>query len=423
MFRPRRKDNIHVAALDIGASKVSCFIARISHEPGFAAHAEIVGVGHHGSMMRPRGAASPDQLELNIRKAVAAAERMADFRIDRVSVTAPGRALRTRRIGVDLDVTDGVVTQEDVEDCLSEGAQLAAAADYTALHALPIAYTLDGESVFSDPIGLNGGVLSVQMLGVSLRQSVLDNLSTLVERSGLAIDEFVASPIAAAEATLIEDEKDLGVIMIDIGAQSTSYAVYDNGALIDCGGVAIGGSHITKDIAQIFGAPLAQAERIKTLYGAALIGPGDEHRAIDFPQLGDSHAYSRASRADLCEVIIPRMEEIFELVLQQLPQACVDQSGLRRAVITGGGSLLVGAREIAEKTLSMKTRLGRPMTLPGAPDVATAAGFAACVGVIQCFINSSGDDHFALGAARQSPHSLTKPALFGGVEAWLRQKF
>jgi len=423
MLHRRRKDHETIAAIDIGASKVSCFIARIAHEPDMPPHVEIIGVGHHGAAVKPRSAVSADQLETNIRKAVAAAERMADLRIDRAAIAVSGKSLRTRRIGVDLDVADGVVTTEDIEDCLREGARLTASAECGALHAVPTSYKIDGEEIFNDPVGLNGATLSTEMLGVSARQSALDNLSVLIERCSLTPGDFVASPVAAAEATLIEDEKDLGVILIDIGALSTGYAVYDNGALVDCGGVGLGGGHITKDIAQIFGTPIAQAERIKTLYGAALIGPGDEHRFVDFPQLGPGGDHSRASRADLCEVIIPRMEEIFEMVLAQLPEESLHRSDLRRAVVTGGGSLLVGAREIAEKALSMKTRLGRPIAIPGAPDVASAPGFAACAGVIQCFVNSAGDGQFALGVTRQSPHPLTQSVLFGGVEAWLRQKF
>ncbi len=423
MAHRRRKDQYTIAALDIGASKIACFIARVAHEPDLPPQAEIIGVGCHGAAVKQREAACPEQLEANIRKAVAAAERMANIRIDRVLVAVPGKMLHTRRIGVDLDIADGVVTQEDIEDCLQEGARLTAPPECRALHAVATAYRLDGEEVFNHPAGLNGAMLSTEMLGVAAPQSTLDNLSTLVERCSLTPDEFVAAPAAAAEATLIEDEKDLGVILIDIGGQSTGYAVYDNGALVDCGGVGVGGGHITKDIAQIFNTPLGQAERIKTLYGAALIGPGDEHRLVDFPQLGPGSDHARASRADLCEVIIPRMEEIFELVLARQSSDPLHRTGLRRAVVTGGGGLLVGAREIAEKVLSMKARLGRPIAIPGAPDAAAAPGFAVCAGVIQCYINSAGGDQFALGVAGQSPHGLSQSAFLGGVEAWLRQKF
>ncbi|GJL95162.1 MAG: cell division protein FtsA [Hyphococcus sp.] len=424
-----RKDQQIIAAIDIGASKISCFIARLTHEQGLsdrqglAQQIEIIGVGHHGSPLKPKYTTSAEELEMGLRKAVDAAERMAEVRIHKVTIGVAGKFLRTRRIGVDLEITDGVVTQEDIEDSINEGARLSASPEYTALHALATAFKLDDEGVFDDPAGLNGSMLSTQMLGVSARLSVLDNLGMIVERCGLIPADYIAAPYAAAEATLIDDEKDLGVVLIDIGAASTAFSVYDNGVMIDCGGVGVGGGHITKDIAQIFGTPLAQAERIKTLYGAALIGPGDEHRFVDVPQMGDDAERIRTSRADLCDVIIPRVEEIFELVSARLPGDANRSIGLRRAVLTGGGSLLVGARESAEKILSMKCRLGRPLSVAGGPEAASAPGFAVCAGLLQCRIKARSEDNFALGLAGQSPHAFPQSAFFGGMEAWLRAKF
>lgn len=322
-----------------------------------------------------------------------------------------------------MEIAGGYVAEEDIDDSLAEGAVIASPEDCLTLHASPIDFKVDGADIMSDPVGLSGGMLSTEMLGVGVRRSVLDNLSALVERCGLKVDVFAASPFAAAEATLLEDEKELGVALIDIGASSTGYAVYDNGALIDAGGVGVGGGHITKDIAQIFGAPLAHAERIKTLHGAALIGLGDEHRYLDFPQLGVSGETVRASRADLCEVIIPRMEEIFELVSKQWPQDMAQRIGLRRAVITGGGSLLVGAREIAERVLGVKARLGRPALFGGAPEAASAPGFAVCAGLIQNYADFSGEHKTTLGTARQSAQARNRASMFGGVESWLRTKF
>jgi len=419
----RRKEDGLVAAIDIGASKVACFIARIVADSGHAPHAEIIGVGHRGVASGLKSGVTTEQIENSVRSAVDAAERMAGVRINRVSVGVAGRFLRTRRIGVDLEVGGGYITEEDIADSLAEGVSVVATPECSALHAIPIEFKVDGEEFVDDPVGLNGDNLSTEMFGVGARQSVLDNLSSLIERCGLIADDFAAAPFAAAEAVLLEDEKELGVVLIDIGAASTGYAVYDNGVLVNCGGIGIGSGHITKDIAQIFGTPLAQAERVKTLHGAALIGPGDEHRFVDFPQLGIAGEIARASRADLCEVIIPRMEEIFEMVAEKLPDDGLRGSGLRRTVITGGGSLLVGAREIAERSLSMKSRLGRPMNIAGAPEAAGAPGFAVCAGLIQTYINSTVDLYQGLGAARQSPHSLRQAPLFGGVEAWLRAKF
>ncbi len=431
---PRRKDETLIAALDIGASKIACFVARLG-EPGaargrdaglaggFHQSPEIIGVGCHGLPLRARAPATAGDIETGVRSAVDAAERMAGGRVARICIAAPGRYLRARRIGVDMEIAGGYVAVEDVEDSLSEGARLASPADCLTLHAAPIDFKVDGADIMRDPVGLSGAMLSTEMLGIGVRRSVLDNLSGLVERCGLKADVFAAAPYAAAEAVLLEDEKELGVVLIDIGASSTGYAVYDNGALIDAGGAPIGGGHITKDIAQIFGAPLAHAERVKTLHGAALIGPGDEHRYLEFPQLGVAGETARASRADLCEVIIPRMEEIFELVARQWPEDLVRRAGLRRAVITGGGSLLVGAREIAERALGVKARLGRPNHFVGAPEAAGAPGFAVAAGLIRNYVEFNGEHQSALGAARQSAHVGERASLFGGVEAWLRAKF
>lgn len=420
--RKRRKDETIAAALDIGASKVSCFIARINDEEGHGPHAEIVGVGCYGSPASTRGAAAMEAVETAVRGAVEAAERMAGEHVGRLIVAIPGKHLRARRIGVDLEIAGGVVAQEDVNDSLAEGMKIATPSDCAPLHAIAAGFKLDGEDGLGDPIGLSGSVLSTQMFAVGARKSYLDNLADLIERCDLKVEEFAAAPYASAEAVLLEDEKELGVVMIDIGGASTDFAVYDNGVLIECGGVAVGAGHITRDIAQIFGASLAHAERVKTLYGAALMGPGDEHRFVDFPQLGVAGEISRASRADLCEVILPRLEEIFELVAGELPDDGMRRSGLRRIVLTGGGSLLVGAREVAERMLMMKTRLGRPAAIAGSPEAASAPGFAVCAGLIQHYANSGGDPETGIGLLRGS-HGGEKPSVFGGVENWLRAKF
>lgn len=421
--RKRRKEEAIAAALDIGGSKISCFIARINEDEGFAPQAEIVGVGCYGAPVTPRGGANPDAIETGVRSAVESAERMAGEHVGRLVVGVPGRRLRARRIGVDLEIAGGVVAQEDVDDSLAEGMKIATPPDCAPLHALPVGFKLDGEEGPADPVGLTGGVLSTQMFAVGARRSYLDNLADLIERCDLKVEEFVAAPYAAAEAVLLEDEKELGVVLIDIGASSTDFAVYDGGALVECGGVAVGAGHITRDIAQIFGAPLAHAERVKTLYGSALMGPGDEHRFIDFPQLGVAGETARASRAEISEVILPRLEEIFELVAEQLPDDGMRRSGLRRAVLTGGGSLLVGAREVAERALGMKSRLGRPGQIAGSPEAASAPGFAVCAGLIQHYANSGETSENRLGVLRQSPHAGGNSSVLGNVEAWLRAKF
>ncbi len=370
-----------VAAVEIGASKSACLIAAVVPGDG-ALGLEVLGVGLHGSAAEARVSGKTAARETALRGAIESAERMAGVRIRAAAVAVAGPKLLSRRAGVDLELRGERVTREDVADCLAHAAQAAAAEGHTLLHALPVAFRIDGESVGLAPEGLAGDLFTTEAVGVLARDNALHNLEAVLERCGLAAEELVAAPYAAAEAVLVEDEKDLGVVLLDIGAASTGYAVYENGRLVDCGGVPVGGDHISRDIAQVFAAPIAQAERVKTLYGSAIAGPGDEHRVVELAMLGDAESI-RVPRAELSAVILPRMEEICELAGARLPAHARSRMGVRRVVITGGASLLLGARETAERVLGMKARLGRPVSaLQGTPEAATSPPFAVCAGTL-----------------------------------------
>lgn len=392
---PRRRPNGLIAAADLGASKAACLIASVLESADGDIDIEVIGAGQQG--IAPRDART-DRLgaaETAFRAALEAAERMAGERVRAVSISAPGRQLLSRRIGVDLDLAGGAVTAEDVLDCLREGAGLAAREGARAIHAAPIDFSVDGEKTGANPCGYVGDILSAELVGLAVRDGYDGNMRALLERCDIGIDKIVPGPVATGEAVLIDDEKELGVTIIDMGARNTDFAVYEDGALIGCGGVAMGGEHITRDLAHIFGGAIAHAERVKALHGSALAGLGDDHRFVDFPQLGENKNALRAARADVSAVIAPRLEETLTLVREEAARVCAvaggghdamgferAQRGMRRAVLTGGGSLLTGARETAERIFGVKTRLGRPVSLTGAPDAASSAQFSACVGAL-----------------------------------------
>lgn len=415
----RPSDRRLVAALDIGASKAACVIGELTEALDGEFEVDVVGVGQHGAALREK---TPD-VDAAIRAAVEAAERMAGDRIRHVHVAAGGRSLSTRRIGVDLDIDGGVVTREDVADCLSQGARAAATEGAQPLHVFKVRYALDGEPALDDPVGLAASILNAEILGVSVKDSAVANIEAMLARAGLELDEIVAAPFAAAEAVLIDDEKELGVLLLDIGARSTSFALFERGALVGCGGVGVGGDHITRDIAQIFGAPIAHAERMKTLHGSALTGPGDEHRLVDFPQLGDGAEVVRHSKAELAQVIAPRFEEILELTLAALPGGAAPRRAMRRAVLTGGGSLLLGARETAERVTGVKTRLGRPAPLSGAPESATAPQFAVAFGVLRHAARLKSEHRRAAVRPRLAALGGAGRGFIGGVGQWLKANF
>lgn len=415
----RGPDRKLVAALDIGASKAACVIAELTEALEGEFEVDVVGVGQHGASLKDK----PPDFDAAIRAAVEAAERMAGDRIRHVHVAAAGRSLSTRRIGVDLPIEGSVVTREDVADCLAQGSRAAAPEGSQPLHAFKIRFALDDEPVPDDPVGLSGSALNAEIFGVGVKDSTVANIEAMLARTGLELDEIVAAPFAAAEAVLIDDEKELGVLLLDIGARSTNFALFDRGALVGCGGVGVGGDHITRDIAQIFGAPIAHAERMKTLHGSVLTGPGDEHRLVDFPQLGDGAEIVRHSKAELAAVIAPRFEEIVEMALAALPGGANARRTVRRAVLTGGGSLLLGARETAERLIGVKTRLGRPAPLSGAPEAATAPQFAVAFGVLRHAARLKSEHRRATARPSLTAISGAGRSLIGGVGQWLKANF
>ena len=412
-----------IAAVDIGASKISCFIARATDDEPALSGVEVLGFGHCGYTSKPGAPISVEAAQQYLRAAVDSAEHMAGVEIERIFLAAPGRTLRSRRIGVDLEVDGGVVTQDDIIDCLKESQRISSVSGYKTISSTPVGYRLDGERLFDNPVGLSGALLSLEVLSVSVRSSIIENLTTVAERAGLRVEGVLPAPLAAGEACLIEDEKELGVLLIDVGAGSSSYAIYQNGSAIACGGVASGAALITKDIAQIFQTPIEEAERMKILRGASMIGVGDEHRLIDFAQLADGADGTRASRADLCEVIIPRMEEVFELIAREVASEMGEKANLRRVVVTGGGASLLGVADLAEQVLSMKARVGKPNRLLGAPDACGAPGFSVSAGLAMLGALSDKNSKFSLGDINQSAHPLTKGSLLSGVERWFRQNF
>lgn len=432
----RRGDRRIVAAVDIGGGKAACMIGALAPLDDGRYEVDVIGVGQHGGIIAERS----NDVEAALRSAVETAERMAGERASRAYVAVRGRSIKSRRVGVDLETAGGAVTAEDVRDCLTEARRAGVQAGFAPLHDLPIRYLVDGEQDLSDaadapPVGHAGDILTAAVLSLRVRESAAANLEALIGRCGLELEALVAGPMAACEAVLVEDERDLGVIMLDMGARTTDYAVYVRGALVACGAVGLGGEHITRDIAQIFGSPLAQAERIKTLYGSAQAGAGDEHRLIDFPQLADPSEIGRHSRADLAAVIAPRLEEIIELAYTAAADGAGGRQSIRRCVLTGGASLATGACDMAERIMGVKARLGRPVALAGAPDAATAPHFAVCVGLLahaakcksgafslraqaagDAIANRHGAGRWAIGGRRA-------PQFIGGVAKWLRTNF
>lgn len=376
-----------IAALDVGTSKISCFIARI--EPGRMANGHapvrVIGIGHQISRgIRAGMVVDMDAAEEAIRVSVDAAERMAGVTIREVVVGISGADPKSQTVGVKAPIQGTEVTEADLGRLIAHAQTNYQPEGRDVLHAIPTNYNIDGSRGVHDPRGMFGEKLGVDVHMVSVQRGPLRNLELCIERCHLAVAGMAISSYASGLACLVEDEMDLGVAVIDMGGGTTSLSVFFEGAMVYCDSVSIGGNHITNDIARGLSTPLSHAERMKTLYGSALASPSDEREMIDVPQVGESDADSanHIPRSMLTGIIQPRLEETFELVRDRLEASGYGRLAGRRVVLTGGASQLNGARELAARILDKQVRVGQPIRLTGLAEATGGPAFSACAGLL-----------------------------------------
>ncbi|MDR3498149.1 MAG: cell division protein FtsA [Parvibaculum sp.] len=376
-----------IAALDVGSSKISCFIAKV--EPGRLANGHapvrVIGIGHQVSRgIRAGTVVDMDAAEEAIRIAVDAAERMAGVTIKDVVVGVSGADPKSQTVGVKAPVSGPEVTDADCTRLIGYAQSNFQPEGRDVLHAIATNYSIDASRGVSDPRGMFGEKLGVDVHMVSVQRGPLRNLELCIERCHLSVSSIAVSPYASGLASLVEDEMDLGVAVIDMGGGTTSLAVFFEGAMVYCDSVSIGGNHITNDIARGLSTPLAHAERMKTLYGSALASPSDEREMIDVPQVGESDADSanHIPRSMLTGIIQPRLEETFELVRDRLEASGYGRVAGRRIVLTGGASQLNGARELASRMLDKQVRIGQPIRLTGLAEATGGPAFSTCAGLL-----------------------------------------
>lgn len=404
-----------VAALDVGSSKVCCFIARQTDEGGV----RVVGIGHQVSTGLKAGAVIDiDETETSIRAAVDAAERMAGAPIDEVYVNLSLSDTQSENISVEVGVEGHEISTSDINRVLDQGRASFDARGREILHALPIAYTVDHAANVREPRGLIGDRLGVDMHVVTAASSPIRNLQACVLRGHLKVAGFVASPYAAGLSSLVDDEKDLGVILIDMGGGTTSIAAFMNGAMAYTSVVPVGGNHVTNDIARGLLTPVAHAERMKTLFGSAIPSTSDDREIIDVPQVGESDvdSMSRIPRSMLTGIIRPRLEETFELVRDRLIESGFDRLAGRRVVLTGGASQLPGTRDLAARVLDKRVRVGQPLNVSGLADVTQGPAFSTCAGLLTYAVNGPIE-------AQARPAVAESRGRLARMSRWLRENF
>jgi len=418
-----------VAALDVGTTKIACLIARLKphapHDvlPRRTHTIEVIGFSHTSSRGMKSGAVVDlVEAEEAVRHAVDLAERAARCQVDSVIVSLSAGRLGSELFAATVDVPSGTVTDRDVERALAAGSRCSLREGRVVLHSLPTGFTLDDVRGIREPRGMLAHRFGVDLHVVTCDVAAPRNLMFAVERTHLAVEAMVASPYVAGLACLADEEADLGSALIDMGAGTTTLAVFTGGRFVHTDGFALGGGHVTMDLARGLSTSIYDAERIKTLYGSVIAGGLDEREMITAPAVGadEREPPQFVSRATLTRIIKPRVEEILEMARDRLAASPFAAEPRARVVLTGGASQLTGLPELAARILGRPVRIGRPLGISGLPDAAKGAAFAVSAGLL-AYPQSAHLEHFQV---RRSRHLMTGTGGYvARVGRWLKESF
>ncbi len=372
-----------IAALDIGSTKMCCFVAR--GDGGPRGDPQVVGIGHQIARgLRNGSIVDMEAVEASIRSVVDATEKMAGETIHSVIINISSAQMASHNISVEVATAGHVIGDGDLRRAFQQSLGKYQSGDREIIHSIPVSYSIDGSQGIRDPRGMYGERLGVKMHLITAAAGAVMNLSTCVARCHLDIEEIVVSSYASGLACLVEDEIDLGVTCVDMGGGTTSLVVFFDGNVIFTDSIPLGGAHVTSDIARGLSTTLAYAERIKTLHGNAMPSVVDEGEYIDVPQIGEE-AHIQANHVPkslLSGIIRPRLEETLELVRDHLEASGFDRTAGQRLVLTGGASQMQGVRELAAMILDKRVRTGKPIRISGLAEATNGPAFSTCAGLL-----------------------------------------
>jgi cell division protein FtsA len=418
-----------VAALDVGTSKIACLIARLKPQTPTdvlrrRSHTvEVVGFGHTLARGIKSGAVVDlSDAEQAMRQALDLAERSAKMQLEQVVVSLSAGKPSSELMSATVNVAGKTVADGDIARVLSACSQHSVRPGRAVLHSLPIGYSLDEANGIRDPRGMVGRRFGIDMHVMTADSAVVRNLLLAVERCHLEVGALSVSPYASGLSVLADDEADLGAALVDFGAGTTTTAVFSGGRFVHGDGFAVGGHHVTMDIARGLNTRIADAERIKTLYGSVLTGGSDERDMITIPPVNNDERESPqfVSRAQLVRIIKPRVEEILEMVRDRLSVSPFAAEPRGRVVLTGGACQLTGLVELASQMLGRPVRIGRPLGIAGLPEEAKGPAFAAATGLL-IYPQAAHLEHFE---PRKTRHAATGTGGYiARVGRWLRESF
>ncbi|MBA3562550.1 MAG: cell division protein FtsA [Gammaproteobacteria bacterium] len=372
------RDRNLIVGLDIGTSKVVAIVGEINE----AGQLEVIGIGGHPSRGLKKGVVvNIESTVQSIQRAVEEAELMAGCEIHSVFTGIAGSHVRSLNSHGIVAIRDKEVTPNDVDRVIDAARAVAIPADQKILHILPQEFIIDHQEGIREPIGMSGVRLEAKVHMVTGAESAAQNIVKCVQRCGLQVEDIVLEQLASAYSVLTEDEKELGVCLVDIGGGTTDIAVFAGGAIQHTAVIPIAGDQVTNDIAVSMRTPTHFAEEIKIKYACALSQLANADETIEVPSVGDRPP-RRLARQTLAEVVEPRYEELFSLIRDELRRSGFEELVAAGVVLTGGSSKMEGAVELAEEIFHMPVRLGVPQHVRGLADVVRNPIHATGVGLL-----------------------------------------
>lgn len=401
-----------VVGLDIGTTKIAAIVAEVTES-----NVNIIGIGTHPSRgLRKGNVINMEATVSAIKKAVEEAELMAGVQISTVYTGIAGGHIKGINSHGTVAVKDKVIRELDVRRVIDAAKAVAIPMDREVIHVLPQEFVVDGQDGIKDPVGMSGVRLEARVHIVTGAVTNAQNLIRSAQKCGLNVADIVLQPLASSEACLTEEERELGVALIDIGGGTTDIAVWSNGAIVHTSVLTLGGNHLTNDISVGLRTPSNEAERIKQRYGCAMQSMTNKNETIEVPSVGNRPPRV-LSRQILAEVIEPRVEEIFALAKQEIEKtgfAHVLASGI---VITGGSTLMDGMPELADEIFGVPVRRGVPRGITGLVDVVRSPMYATGVGLVQFGSKNLDSRHFKV----RDDNIYSK--VMGRMRTWLSDIF
>jgi cell division protein FtsA len=368
-----------LVSLDIGTSKVVALVAEV-HENG---EFDVIGIGNTPSKGIKKGViVNIEDTVQSIQKALEEAEVMAQCRVESVFATIAGNHVQSFNSTGMYAIRDKEVSAQDVERVIEHAKPVNIPTDQQILHMLIQEYLIDGQEDVRDPIGMSGQKLEVRAHIVTGADSAIQNVIKCIRRCGLEVNEFVVQPLSSSLAVLTDDEKELGVVLVDIGGGTTDIAIFSQGSIRYTEVIPLGGDQITNDIAMALRTPTADAEDLKTTNGIAKQSLADPQAMLDVPGIGDREA-KPISRQSLAAVIEPRVEELFRFVVEALEHSGYTHLVPSGVVLTGGTVIMPGIVELAEEVFNKHVRIGNPDYNGHLKDVLRNPKFSAAIGLLR----------------------------------------